>query len=252
VFVVLHAPEAGPQGHVHYIELDQFIGSNWIVTVHGPLGVGVDPAAAQTETRAVLRRLEAGRLHVDSAAALSYALVTALTGRLREFLATLTQEVWRLEQTVTAGHFGDAQDFLEELFRARHGLLAARTMAALAREVYGRMRAQLAFGKDAVNLLADAEDQFGRIAAIADTQREYLQGVIEFYQTRTNTKMTIAAERLAVIAAVTLPVTAISSVVGMNVIVNDETHWGWLLVLLAGMLVMSVAVLIWARRQGWW
>ena len=43
---------------------------------------------------------------------------------------------------------------------------------------------------------------------MADAQREYLQGVIEFYQTRTNTKMTIAAERLAVIAAVTLPVTA--------------------------------------------
>jgi magnesium transporter len=32
-------------------------------------------------------------------------------------------------------------------------------------------------------------------------QREYLQGVIEFYQTRSNTKMTVAAERLAVIAA---------------------------------------------------
>ena len=90
------------------------------------------------------------------------------------------------------------------------------------------------FGKNEVDLLRDVEDQFGRIAAMADTQREYLQGVIEFYQTRTNTKMTIAAERLAVIAAVTLPVTAISSVMGMNVIVSDETHWGWLTVLLGG------------------
>ena len=55
---------------------------------------------------------------------------------------------------------------------------------------------------------------------------DYLQGVIEFYQTRTNTKMTIAAERLAVIAAVTLPITALSSVLGMNLIVNDATHYG--------------------------
>ena len=136
---MLHAPEAGPRGHVHYVELDQFIGPNWLVTVHGPLGEGVDPTAATTETRAVLRRLESGRLRADSAPALSHALVTALTGRLRDFLTTLTQEVWRLEQTVMAGHLGDAEDFLEELFRARHGLLAARTMAALAREVYGRM-----------------------------------------------------------------------------------------------------------------
>jgi Mg2+ and Co2+ transporter CorA len=50
--------------------------------------------------------------------------------------------------------------------------------------------------------------------------------VIEFYQTRTGTKMTIAAERLAVIAAVTLPITALSSVVGMNVIVNEPDHVG--------------------------
>ena len=59
-------------------------------------------------------------------------------------------------------------------------------------------------------------------------------------------------QRLAVIAAVTLPVTAISSIMGMNVIVSEETHWGWVTVLLSGMAVMSIALLIWARRQGWW
>ena len=60
---------------------------------------------------------------------------------------------------------------------------------------------------------------------MADSQKAYLQGTIEFYQARTNTKMTVAAERLAVIAAVTLPITALSSVLGMNVIVNEQTHW---------------------------
>ena len=39
-------------------------------------------------------------------------------------------------------------------------------------------------------------------------------GVTDFYRARTDTRMTIAAERLAVIAAVTLPVAAISSVFG--------------------------------------
>ena len=87
---------------------------------------------------------------------------------------------------------------------------------------------------------------------MADGQRGYLQGVIEFYQTRTSTKMTIAAERLAVIAAVTLPITALSSVLGMNVIVSDETLVGPLALLLAIMLVMSGVLLEWTRRKGWW
>ena len=108
------------------------------------------------------------------------------------------------------------------------------------------------FGAGGKAQLDDLEDQFKRIAAMADSQREYLQGVIEFYQTRTGTKMTIAAERLAVIAAVTLPITALSSIMGMNVIVNDSTHWGLLWLLLGIMSVMSLMLLIWARRKGWW
>jgi magnesium transporter len=79
-----------------------------------------------------------------------------------------------------------------------------------------------------------------------------LMGVTEFYRARTDTKMTIAAERLAVIAAITLPITSLSSVMGMNVIVNDSTHWVALGILVAIMLVMSAFLLRWAHRQGWW
>ena len=86
---------------------------------------------------------------------------------------------------------------------------------------------------------------------MAETQKAYLHGTIEFYQARTNTKMTIAAERLAVIAAVTLPITALSSVLGMNLIVNNQTEWLPLAVTLVVMLAMSTALLVWAKRKGW-
>jgi Mg2+ and Co2+ transporter CorA len=62
VFVVLHAPERGERGHVHYLELDQFIGANFLVTVHGPTNPAVPAMAALRETRSVLRRIENGRL----------------------------------------------------------------------------------------------------------------------------------------------------------------------------------------------
>jgi Mg2+ and Co2+ transporter CorA len=90
------------------------------------------------------------------------------------------------------------------------------------------------------------------VAHISDSQLVFLMGVTEFYRARTDTKMTIAAERLAVIAAITLPITSLSSVVGMNVIVNDQTHWGWLIILLLAMLIMSLVLLRWAHKQGWW
>ena len=252
VFLVLHAPERGARGHVHYIELDQYVGPNWLLTVHGPMNPVVPLEAAYVETGATTRRLESGKLNPSRSCELSAAVVVALTNRLRDFLTELTQEVWALERKVTGGHMGDPEQFLEELFAVRHGLLAVRTMAAMSREVYGRMCRLSVFGPGGAAQLEDLQDQFQRIAAMADSQREYLQGVIEFYQTRTGTKMTIAAERLAVIAAVTLPITAWSSIMGMNVIVNDSTHWATLWLLLGVMSVMSLMVLIWAHRKGWW
>jgi magnesium transporter len=35
--LILHGPERGPSGHVHYLELDQIIGEKYVVTVHGPI-----------------------------------------------------------------------------------------------------------------------------------------------------------------------------------------------------------------------
>jgi len=252
VFLVLHAPYGGHAGHVHYIELDQFVGPNFLVTVHGPMNPAVPAAAAEVEVESLLHRLEEGRLRPAAPFELSHGLVSALTGRLRNFTAHLTQDVWALEQRVTAGHLGDPEKFLEEMFRARHGLLTVKTMAALSREVYARMAKIAAFGPGPGQLvIEDGVDQFDRLRAMADGQKDYLQGTIEFYQARTNTKMTIAAERLAVIAAVTLPITALSSILGMNLIVNDTTHYGQLAVALTIMLVMSISLLVWAKRKGW-
>ena len=251
--LIVHGPERGPSGHVHYIELDQIIGDKYVVTVHGPINPAVDPEIALRETDAVRKRIESGRLRPDSPFELSYAIVSALTHRLEAFIEELTRDVWQLEQRVTGGHMGNPEEFLEELFQARHGLLAVRTMAALGAEVYGRIAAlESRVPADDLPLVHDVVDQLTRIKGLADGEREYLQGVIEFYRARAETKMTIAAERLAVIAVVTLPITALSSIYGMNIIVNDHTHVPSLIVVLTIMVVMSALLLTWAKRRGWW
>jgi Mg2+ and Co2+ transporter CorA len=253
VFVVLHGPQPGKGGHVHYIELDQFVGPNYLVTVHGPVSDLVDAEIAVRETRAVLRRLEAGRLRPSSSFELSHAIVSALALRQEAFVEEVVQEVWPLEKRVTSGHLGDPAAFLEELFRTRHALLAVANMAGLNHQIYSRMAALARFiPPDALPLVADIIDQFDRVHGVADGEKEYLQGVIDFYQARANTKVTIAAERLALIAVITLPITAVSSVYGMNIIVNDHTDFAHLAVVLLVMSAVSVALLRWAKRQGWW
>jgi magnesium transporter len=259
VFLVLHSPHAGAAGHVHTIELDQFIGDRYLVTVHGPISAAADPAAARVEVDALARRLESGKLRPQHAYDLTYAIVSVVAKRQRDFVARLTADMWELEYRFQAvvgegpsGHLRDPERFLDELFRARHGFAMVRTQAATSREVFARMHKIRAFGPGrGQKRIDDAVDQFKHLCALADGEKENLQATIEFYQARTNTKVTIAAERLAVIAAITLPITAVSSILGMNVIVNDRTEPLELAIAVGSMAVMSVLLLIWARRQGW-
>src|SRR5215218_6739911 len=254
VFIVVHAPEIGAAGHVHYLELDQFVGEDFLVTVHGPISPKVPLDAALRETNAVAARIEAGRLTPTSPFGLTYAIVSAIARRESEMVAEIAREVGLMEQRVMAEEEEkDPQAFLSELFAARHELLTIKTMASQGSEIYRRAIKLTAFAPpEGLELMKDVLDQYETVAHISDSQLVFLMGVTEFYRARTDTKMTIAAERLAVIAAVTLPITSLSSVIGMNVIVNESTRWIPLSILLLIMLAISLILLRWAHKQGWW
>jgi len=273
MLVVLHAPERGQRGHVHYIELDQLIGRNFLVTVHGPINPAVDPAVALRETRAVLARIETGRLRPGTPLELSYAIVSALTRHQEDYVETVTSDVWRLEQRVTGGQVGDPEEFLNELFRARHGLLAVRTMSTLSCAIYERMATLPGIPADERRLVADLADRFDRVRSVADGEREYLQGVMEFYQTVLTIKATLVGQaqndevqrlteasyaqneeikKISAWAAIFFAPTLIGTVYGMNFDHMPELHWsvGYPSALIL-MVLASVALYAVFKRRGW-
>lgn len=274
LYLALHRPEPGAAGHVHYLELDLYVGPRFLVTLHGPRNEVVPLEALLRETTEVGARIDAGRLRPTRPVALLYALVSALTNVQERLVNEFAQQVGLLEQRVmTQADDDHPQEFLDELFTVRHTLLTVRTMAAQGAEVLARTvtlagRAVSAAADDKAHAdlqadlradrradrhaLEDLRDQYERLDRITRSQLEFLEGVTDFYRARTDTRMTIAAERLAVIAAVTLPVAAISGVIGMNVIVNDSTQWTMVVVLVTLMAALSGSLLVWAKRQGWW
>ena len=170
-----------------------------------------------------------------------------------------------LENEVMSSKLTDPELLLETMFLIRHELITTRTMAAQCHDVWIRLAGLGRMTDDADGAYArDVADQFDRIRSLADGESQFLFGVIELYQTKVHTKMTVAMERLAVIAAVTLPVTAIASIYGMNVIVNESTHWGQLALVLVVMadqpdaahlgppprLVVTAALPRWSRASG--
>lgn len=267
VFTVLHAPQVGRRGHVHYVELDQFVGRNYLVTVHGPVNPAVDPEVALLDTRAVLARIMRRQWVPSSPFDLSYAIVSALTRREADLVAKLAQESGRLEQRVMLSEErDDPEAFIEDLFQIWYELLTVRTMAVHGGATYTRMAKRArAFPDTAPLLFSDIADQFELVKSLADAQREFLHGVIEFYQTRESTHMTIAAEKVAATgvqqnddmrkitawAAIVAVPTAVTGFFGQNVpYPGFGTRPGFIASMLI-MLTIAVTLYIIFRRKQW-
>ena len=81
--------------------------------------------------------------------------MTVLTREQEDFIETLTKDVWQLEQRLTGGNVGDPEQYLDELFRARHGLLAVRTMGDQSGAIYHSMTTLTGISTEGRQLVAD-------------------------------------------------------------------------------------------------
>jgi Mg2+ and Co2+ transporter CorA len=254
VVLVLLVPERGEAGHVHLLELDQVVAERAIVTVHGPLNPVVPLEAALSETASVWHAIKSGKLHPQSPAELSHAISSAVARRQQAFVSGMAGFVAELETSVMSSDFRKPELLLDELFLLRHELLVVRTMAEQSHHVFGRVQALTdQLPGDAGRFAADLADQFHRVRSMADGEKDFLFGVLEFYQSRISTKMTIASERLAVLAVLTLPITAIASIYGMNFEHMPELSKAWAYPLTLCVMAAIVTILLrWAKRQGWW
>jgi magnesium transporter len=253
LLLILHFPEPVGAGRTYAFELGLFIAPRYLVTVHELPRESVPPGARRV-VAGVREAMESGQSKPESPAELASAIVSALTRRTDSFIAELAGEVAALERRVLGGDNRQPEQTLEAMFLLRHKLLAVRTTAEMDREVttHGALQAARFLTSEERQYLEEMADRFSRTRSICDAEQAFLQGVIDFYQTRTTVKMNFAMERLALLTAVALPITALASIYGMNLIVNDQTQPVALAVVLILMGAVSAVMLWWSRRQGWW
>jgi Mg2+ and Co2+ transporter CorA len=252
LFVVLHAPVRESSGQIHHRELNQFIGRRYLVTVHerpGPEPIAV----GQLETSEVLDRIEAGRTHPSTPGELSYAIITRLAARVEALVSELARSVAALDRSLLEDHGGVSEAVIDEMFELRHALQAVETIADQNHTACARM-AMLATRyaqPEPSPLVNDILDQFRRVRDLCQGQRELLQGVLDYSRTRATAKMDRAMSRLALLSAVALPVSVISSVYGMNLFVFQQTQLEVLALVLGAMAILTLGMLRWASYQGW-
>ncbi len=253
-FVVLHGVEVDSAGELHLVQVDQYISHRYLVTVHHPPGDS-PPADDPTprESRAVVARLEGGRFRPKFPGEIAHAIVTGIARRLESVLAELASQISSLERRVMKGDTRSHEALLEQMFLVRHQLLTVRTIATQSREVHARMAALTrATVPETAFWVEDLLDYFDRLRNVCDGQKELLQEVLDFYQTRIANELSRFVKRLTSVGAILVVDTLIAGIYGMNFVYMPELDWRFGYPLALGMMaVASLLLVIHFRRRDW-
>ena len=190
----------------------------------------------------------------------SLELITAIR---REMMATLERligstasRIADFEGTILRADPVKSERLLEELFALRHDLQTIRTSAAQAHQSYSNLleTAAMQDGMLTVDVrrVGELRQGFGHLVQITDLEREYLQEMLDLFQTRVSTELNRFVRRVTAWGTVGIAWTVIVGVYGMNFVAIPglEAPWGFSAVL-GGMAVIAVVLAVFFRRHGW-
>ena len=249
VYIVLHAVVFKPEGDrlVETLELDVFLGQNYLVTHH------VQPIAAVdrpwTTCQRDARHLQRG------AGYLLYKLVDELVADYMPVVDEIDGAIDRIEDQV----FDDpTPSLLEQIFTLKRALLRLRRIIAPQREVLNKLArgdyATIA-AKERI-FFRDVYDHLVRLFDITESLRDLVGSTLDTYLSVVNNRMNDVMKTLTVITTLFMPLSFLSGFFGMNFFQpatppNVWTGRAAFGLVLAAMALLPVGMYLWMRRRAW-
>lgn len=248
VYLVLHAVrfDAEPTPAVQPLELDVFLGPNFLVTHHAD----AIPALELVWNN----KQRDGRLLARGASYLLYRLCDEIIADYMPVIDTMDDAIDRLEDEVIDR---PTPRMLEQIFGLKRALLAMRRIVMPQREVMnklGRGDFELVNSGQQV-YFRDLYDQLVRQHDIVDSMRDLVSGTLDTYLSVVNNKLNETMRTLTLITTLFMPLSFVTSFFGMNffaphAVVFDlwTTRLAFAMTITA-MLVTPVVMFMWLRRR---
>jgi Mg2+ and Co2+ transporter CorA len=213
------------------VPLKTFQHPGLVVTILGPTSAALPPAAARRMIDVVHERIDAAGFRPSASLELITAIRRAMMATFESMIAEAAGRIAEFEKRCAITHPATSEQLLDELFGLRHDLQTIRTSAAQAPQSYTGLLETVG----AEGLLA-VDERRARTAprirsARADRRpgREYLQEMIDLFQTRVSTELNRFVRKVTAWGTVGLAWTVITGFYGMNVvgIPGLESPWGF-------------------------
>ena len=243
-FIVLYeASLSGPHDALELRELNIFLGSNYLVTVHSRPIRAVE--TANRLWREWTDRAEHG------AGLLAYLLIDAIVDDYMPLLDVLSERIDDLEDQI----FGDFKpEAIQEIFRIKKQLLFLRRTVTPLRDVFNTMlrREQPIFQRETHVYFQDVYDHLIRVADTIDTMRDMLSSTMDAYLSVSGNRMNMIMKRLTSISTILMSVTLVAGIYGMNFKFMPELGWryGYVFALLS-MVAVGAALYTFLKKVDW-
>lgn len=247
LFLVVHGVEEYVRGReVEPVELDLYLGANYVVSCH------LAPVAAVSR---LLERCQQGGPVLDHDA--DFLLHVLLDGQVDDMLPVvdeLDEAVDRLEEEVLAD---PQRATLQEILLVRRNTMRLRRFTTAERDVANRLsRGEFPtlLKEEAQVYFRDIYDHLMRIDHLVESVRELADGALSTYLSVVSNRLNEVMKVLTAAAAIFLPLALIPAVYGMNFSRNTWPAWdeAWGFGLVIGvMLALAGALAFFFRRRGW-
>jgi len=225
------------------LEVDLFVGRNYIVTLHKSRQPILEKVADTWQKNPKMVEPGIGMLLYD-----------ILDGFMDSYFPVLDQIDEQLDKIEDSIFKQKGDDSAERIFRMKRSLLVLRRIATPLRDVFNILtrREQPLLSEQATLYLRDVYDHVLRIVDTIDTYRDILAGALDSYLTVISNRLNSVMKVLTVVATILISMQVVSGIYGMNFKYMPELHWHYgYFATLGLMVVISLGLLYYFKRIKW-
>ena len=249
LYIVLYAIDFDQEGggHVDTLELDIFLGKNYIVTHHDTFIPTIDRVWASCQRDE--RRLKKGVDHI------LYQIADELVASYMPVVEEIDEAVELIEDRIFDQ---PSQVLLERLFKLKRVLLHMRRIVTPQREVINKLARddyEVIDARDRV-FFRDVYDHLVRLHDINESMRDLVGGALDTYLSVVNNRMNEVMKTLTVITTLFMPISFLAGFFGMNFFQPVMPLEVWtgrpaLLLTIGATILIPVGLYIWIRQRAW-
>lgn len=242
-FLVLHALDPDT---LELIEVNLFIGENYLVSFHYRELQEIDMAWESIQKRALNRKMwERGPFTA------AYLVIDNLVDQYFPCVYAVEDELDELEKL---GSRESIEQLMNQVFDLRSRLLKLRrTIVPMRDLMYHILNSKhIQSQKEAGAYFSDIYDHLLKLSEMVESNREMTADLRDSYLSLNSNRMNGIMKTLTVITSVFMPLTLIAGIYGMNFANMPELHWRYGYFGVLGLMgVLSIWMILSFMRRGW-